>query len=175
MHGEDLSLVESGSGYVHVRFDACGPSSNVCTLLDTFDWTIWLDDHCRVQAAVTPFYKELVKFAQVGCRIDSCPIKGYRVWYESHIPEILLEGSWDWIPLKDLDALPYSGPSGLSYHRFIKFRNDRMAVGHRHSTIPDVSALLEDETSGEDGGAQPLQQQSLTPGIFFGFIIMVII
>ena len=79
-----------------------------------------------------------------------------------------MEGSGDWIPLKDLRALPYSVPSELSYCRFVKFRNDCMAAGHPDPTIPDVSAPLEVETSGEEGGAQPSQQRSSTPGNFSG-------
>ena len=42
-----------------------------------------------------------------------------------------------------------------------------MALGHLDPTIPYVFAPPEGATSGAGGGAQPLQQCALTPGIYF--------
>ena len=77
----------------------------------SFDQTIRLGAHFRVQAAVAPFYEDLVKFAKLGCWVKACPVKGYRVLFETRIPNILVEVSENWIPLKDIAHLPYSDPS----------------------------------------------------------------
>ena len=86
-----MSLVESGNGFVRVRFSACGPNSKLCALVRyfaSFDRVFWLGTKCRVQAAVSPFYADLVKFAQLGYGIEGCLVTGYRVPFESRISEI---------------------------------------------------------------------------------------
>ena len=67
------------SGLIHQRFDACGPHSilsNLVKYLASFAQTICLGAHCRVQAAVAPFYEDLVRFAKLGFGVQACPVKG---------------------------------------------------------------------------------------------------
>ena len=45
-----------------------------------------------MQAAVAPFYEDLVRFAKLGFGVQACPVKGYRVLFESLTPEILVGG-----------------------------------------------------------------------------------
>ena len=52
LHCDEVTLVESGSGFVRVRFNSCGPNSKVCNLVRyfaSFDQNIWLECHPRVQ------------------------------------------------------------------------------------------------------------------------------
>ena len=93
-----------------------------------------------MQAAVPPFYEDLVKFAKLGFGVQACPVKGYRVQFDSQISEILVEGSKNWIPLKDIADLPYSVPSGFSYRRFVKFRAEQITAGHPDPLIGNVQA-----------------------------------
>ena len=96
LHGGDVSLDKSGNGFVRVWFSACVPNSKLCSLVRyfaSFDQEIWLGTKCRVQAAVSPFYADLVKFAQLGYGIEGCKVTGYRVLFESCIPQIQVGGA----------------------------------------------------------------------------------
>ena len=65
VRGDEISLVEYVSGLVRVRFVACGPGSKLFHLVryfSSFERVIWLGAQCRVQAAVSPYYEDLVKF-----------------------------------------------------------------------------------------------------------------
>ena len=117
-----------------------------------------------MQAEVSPFYADLVKFAQLGYGIDGCLITGYRVNFE-----IQVGGREDWVELKDLLILPYSVSSGFSYRRFLKYRSDQTAPGLWDPTVPEVSVPPEGASSGSGGGAQSESSRTSTPGNFISF------
>ena len=119
-----------------------------------------------MQAEVSPFYADLVKFAQLGYGIDGCLITGYRVNFE-----IQVGGREDWVELKDLLILPYSVSSGFSYRRFLKYRSDQTAPGLWDPTVPEVSVppeghhlVREEEHSPSQVAPQPLE-------ILFHFVL----
>ena len=102
--GEDITLVESGSGYIRVCFDSSGPSSklfNVVKYFASFDRTIWLIVYCQVQAGINPFNKDLVKFVKLRNKEQACPVTGYRVRFDYRTPEILAPGSSGLKPLSE--------------------------------------------------------------------------
>ena len=111
-------MVEFVSGSVHVRFVASGLGSKLFHLVryfTSFDRVIWLGARCRVQASVSPYYEDLVKFAQLGHKTKECPVTNFSVHFDSRVPEIQVSGGEGWIKLHSLSDLPYSVPSGLSY------------------------------------------------------------
>ena len=124
--------MEFVSGSIHVRFVASGPGSKLFHLVRyflSFDRVIWLGARCRVQAAVSPYYEDLVKFAKLGHKTKGCPVTNFRVHFDSRVPEIQVSGGEGWIKLHSLSDLPYSVPSGLSYRRFAKLRHDQIVTG----------------------------------------------
>ena len=113
---------------------------------------------------VSPYYEDLVKFAQLGHKTEGCPVTNFRVRFDTCVPEIRVAGGEGWIQLKSLTDLPYSVPPGLKYRRFTKLRHDQMATGHRDPLVPEVSTPLEVETSGAGGGVQSGPSHTSTPG-----------
>ena len=95
-----------------------------------------------MQATVASFNEDLVKFAKLGCETEACPVKSYRALFDSCTTEILIQGSENWIPLKDITDLPYSVPLGLSYRRFLEFRAEHVAAGLQDPVIKRSSLLL---------------------------------
>ena len=166
LRGEEVSLVEFTSGFVRIRFCASGPNSKLCQLVRyfaSFERVIWLGAKCRVQAAVSSYYEDLVKFAQLGHKTEGCPLTNFRVRFDTPVPEIQVGGREDWVQLNSLADLPYSVPSGRSYSRYCKLRHDRMATGHRTALVPKVSAPPVGGTSGAGGGAQSGPHCTSTP------------
>ena len=95
VRGEEVSLVEGTADLVRVRFVSSGPGSKLFHLVRyfaSFERTIWLGCKCRVQAAVSPYYEDLVKFAQLGRKTEGCPVINYRVHFDSCVPEIQVTG-----------------------------------------------------------------------------------
>ena len=95
VRGDEVSLVEYTNDIVRVRFVTSGPGSKLFHLVRyfaSFERIIWLGTKCRVQAAVSPCYEDLVKFANLGRKTDGCPVINYRVHFDTRVPEIQVSG-----------------------------------------------------------------------------------
>ena len=175
VRGDEISLVELVNGIVHVRFVTSGPGSKLFHLVRyfaSFDRVIWLGAKCRVQAAVSPSYEDLVKFAQLGRKTEGCPLLNYRVHFDTRVPEIQVSGREGWTKLHSLADLPYSVALGLSYRRFAKIRHDMIAEGLQDPLVPVVPAPPEGSLPSEGlGGVQHRPGRTSTPGNCFVFFI----
>ena len=170
LRGDEISLAEFVSGSVRVRFVASGPGSKLFHLVryfSSFDRVIWLGARCRVQTAVSPYYEDLVKFAQLGHKTKGCPVTNFRVHFDLRVPEIQVSGGEGWIRLHSSADLLYSVPSGLSYRPFAKLRHDQIAAGLRDPIVPQVSTPPGESTSEEPGGVQHGPSRTSTPGNFY--------
>ena len=171
VRGEEVSLVEGTADLVRVRFVSSGPGSKLFHLVRyfaSFERTIWLGCKCRVQAAVSPYYEDLVKFAQLGRKTEGCPVINYRVHFDTRVPEIQVTGGEGWIKLYSVSNLPYSVPPGCSFRRFAKLRHDIVAAGGSDPIVPVPPTPPETSTSSEaNGGVQHGPSATSTPGNLF--------
>ena len=167
VRGEEVSLVEGTADLVRVRFVTSGPGSKLFHLVRyfaSFERLIWLGCHCRVQAAVSPYYEDLVKFAQLGRKTDGCPVINYRVHFDTRVPEIQVTGGEGWIKLYSVANLPYSVPPGYSFRRFSKHRHDIVSSGGSDPLVPVPPTPPENPpSSGSLGGLQHGPAATSTP------------
>ena len=171
VRGDEISLVEYVNDIVRVRFVTSGPGSKLFHLVRyfaSFERIIWLGTKGRVQAAVSPCYEDLVKFAQFGRKTDGCPVTNYRVHFDTRVPEIQVTGREGWTKLHSTSDLSYSVASGLSYRRFAKIRHDMMAAGQQDPIVPEIPTPPEGMSTSEDlGGVQHGPGRTSTPGNSF--------